>query len=345
MESENIFTQKPFTQWEKQYSLYLSKGSAAYANKYPTPLSFFIRGLRAEFASNDFDTSHSFTSALNIYFEGSKRGDALCCLRLHEIYSTKDNKFQVITDQDKAWLYIILAQFYALCSPFGLEVDISPSFLDFIYAMGDDLKLQKSLYELEHSIDAPALKYKRLIIQIFSSYYDETISGEDNLERLRKIFETQAEKIDDLLIGAFLMNLFTGNYEEDVKVLENNKVHMYFNNRIIDIFRLYNVTFTVQGDTQAMMLTAMAVNVSHFLVWKGKNYKGEIDECLGELLRMCRFVTENNQKFSVSADALQIFRAILGVCYAKGFLVKQSWKKALEYYDEINPLRIEEINF
>jgi len=335
MDSINIFTQKPFCDWSQQYSLFISKGALAFARKYSSPLSFLIQALYAEFGTTS-DISETSTTIFETYSEGARLGDALCCLRLHEIYSSKDNVYDVIPNIEKAWLYIILAQFYSLCSPFGLEVEINPIFIDFITAMGDDLKLTKSKELLEKSDEISAKEYKEIIGKVLTSCYDQTLPGEENLEKFQNMLTIHDEFIDDLLIGTFLMNIFTGHYEADAKFMDNEKVHMYFNNRIVDIFRLYNVTFKVQGETHAMMLTAFAVNIWHFLLWKGKNYKGEIDECLNELLRTCRIIFDNKDRLNVSIDAHHIFTSILGACYAKGFFIKKNLKKALDCYNELN---------
>jgi len=49
MEPINIFTQKPFSDWTRQYSLFISKGALVFARKYSSPLSLFIQGFYAEF--------------------------------------------------------------------------------------------------------------------------------------------------------------------------------------------------------------------------------------------------------------------------------------------------------
>mmetsp|Transcript_26735 Transcript_26735/g.23687 ORF Transcript_26735/g.23687 Transcript_26735/m.23687 type:complete len:112 (+) Transcript_26735:841-1176(+) len=77
-----------------------------------------------------------------------------------------------------------------------------------------------------------------------------------------------------------------------------------------------------------MMLTGFTANVWHFLIWKGKQYEGEIDDCLKELLRMAKLVIKHNDTLGIPPSAQQLFMAVLAWCYRKGIFVKKDVSKA-----------------
>jgi len=66
-------------------------------------------------------------------------------LRIAEIYSIDNNQFDVDPSEEIASIYMSLAMFYSLCSPFGHEIEIRPLFTKFIVAIGDEFSLKKSL--------------------------------------------------------------------------------------------------------------------------------------------------------------------------------------------------------
>ena len=337
MDSTNIFTQKPLVDWDEQYSLLLSKGAFSFAHIYPNPISFLIKGLSNEFGIQPkIGNLSCYESAFEAYLKGANLGDSLCCLRLSEIYSWKNNPFQVDTNKDKAWKYIILAQFYAINSPFGLETDISPLFDDFLTAVGDSSDIKNTQKFIQYSTDTLLIKHKKIINQVFENYFNSDLPAEKIVQKFQKVFIDNQENIDKTLIGIFILNVLSGNYKLDVEFLENNKVNDYFNQNIVCAFKLFNETFNVLGEAHAMVLTGVAVNILNFLQWKGKNYNGCIDECLSELIRTCMFIVDQNKTLVVSTDVQIIFSTILGACYGKGYFVKRNLRKALSYFAELN---------
>jgi hypothetical protein len=95
------------------------------------------------------------------------------------------------------------------------------------------------------------------------------------------------------LIGAFLMNIYTGDFEKDWNYFQKPEIHTYFNKRIKELFQLYIHNFSIDNDIHVLMLTGFSANVWHYCLMASKNYNGEIDECILELVRMCKLIINN----------------------------------------------------
>jgi hypothetical protein len=75
------------------------------------------------------------------------------------------------------------------------------------------------------------------------------------------------------------------------------------------------------------------------LIWKGKNYEGEIDDCLKELIRMSKFILNPKNKISVPHFVQNLLVAILSWCYRKGALLKKDLAKAHFYLGKLDDTR------
>lgn len=332
---KNAFTGQPLTNWPEKYRLFFTSGALSFAKQYDCGLSFLITALALEYGESSADDSN-LQNALDAYMNGASAGDCLCCLKVSEIFSWKNNPFKMKVDSEKAWVYMIMAMFYSLCTPFGFEVGIRPIFMDFVFAMNDDFSLKKTIETLKNTNDPFAKRHKQVMTSTLLYFFDQNITPEVRLEKFRDSLFTLSDSIDEQIIGSFLINIFSGDYQEDAGLYETDLVHGYFNTQIIQLFALYNVTFTVDNELHAGMLTGFSANLWHFLIWKGKTYDGEIDDCLKELVRMCKFICNNIETICVPLPAYQLFIAILAWCYRKGFFIKKDLSKAHAYLNRIN---------
>jgi len=334
---KNAFTGQPLTNWPQKYAIFFTPGALAFAKQYDTGLSFLISGLALEYTENPSSQQDElYQNALDLYMNGALAGDCLCCLKISEIFSWKNNPFKMKVDANNAWTYMIMAMFYSLCTPFGYEIELRPLFMDFIAAMQDDFSLKKSLELLKNSNDPVVKRHKPVISQTLIYFFDHELAPEVRVEKFRNSLFSLSNYIDEQIIGCFLMNIFSGNYEKDANLFETDLVHGYFNTQIIQLFAFHNATFTVDGELHALMVTGFAANVWHFLIWKGKAYEGEIDDCLKELLRMCKFIYNSDGLISVPLAVQQLFIAIHAWCYRKGFLVKKDYSKAHSYLSKFD---------
>jgi hypothetical protein len=154
-----------------------------------------ITGIALEYGEQASD--ESMQNALDNYMNGTLAGDCLCCLKISEIFSWKNNPFKMKVDKDKAWLYMVMSMFYSLCTPFGFEVGIRPLFMDFIFAMTDDFSLKKSVDLLKSTNDPAAKRHKAVMIETMILFFDQNLSQEDRLEKFKKSLFTLSDRIDE----------------------------------------------------------------------------------------------------------------------------------------------------
>ena len=222
-------------------------------------------------------------------------GESIAFARLSNIYSHEKNPFNKEVNKDKAWDYCVIACFQGLSSPFGFEIEMRQFFADFALGIGDTApKFEKTIQHFNQSEDPLCTKYKGLVSDLLRQFFDESITVADRVTKFRESFQLYSKEIDGNNLGAFLINMYSGKYEEDITFFDSPKLDQFFNECVINLFSLYNANFVVGGEIHALMVVGFAANAYHYLLWKGSSYKGEIDTCLHELIRMARCIVENH---------------------------------------------------
>lgn len=173
-----------------------------------------------------------------------------------------------------------LAMFYSLCSAFGLELELRPYYTKFIIALEDDFYLKKSMEFLNNSEEPIAIQHRGIIQGILPTIFIKHKDPRFRIEKFRHILSIEFEKMNDLTIGAFMMNVYSGTLDQDIPIYTHDLIKDHLNIHVAQLFSFINKTFTVENELSTMMLTGYSTNVWNYLIWRGKKYQGEIDNCL-----------------------------------------------------------------
>jgi len=318
----------------------MAPGALSYSKLSESAKGTFIRALIYESTSMHgvMPEVSSKKVSLKLYEEAAKQGDCLACLRLAYLYAEESNAFGIMADKNKAWAYMILALFHSLYSPFGLDCEIKPFFDRFILWIGDNPMTLKKTYSFIRTYDDPIFhKYKDLINEIFPAFFDQSLSSGARKMKFRSALDNFPGAIDVHLACGFIVNSFTGSYEHDADLLSREKIHIYFNKSVKNLFALYNSNYRFDSPVHAFLLAGFAINVLNYVLWKGKEYSGEVDDCLAEMIRMCKQITENADELGINSEMRGTFNYILSWAYRKGIFVKKNIAKALLCISDCDP--------
>eukprot|EP00330_Aristerostoma_sp_ATCC50986_P001514 CAMPEP_0114590424 /NCGR_PEP_ID=MMETSP0125-20121206/12693_1 /TAXON_ID=485358 ORGANISM="Aristerostoma sp., Strain ATCC 50986" /NCGR_SAMPLE_ID=MMETSP0125 /ASSEMBLY_ACC=CAM_ASM_000245 /LENGTH=103 /DNA_ID=CAMNT_0001787939 /DNA_START=347 /DNA_END=658 /DNA_ORIENTATION=+ len=100
-------------------------------------------------------------------------------------------------DEKTGWTYMAMAMFYSLCTPFGYEMDIRQQFVDYVYAMNDDLTLKETIKLLKSSEDPVLKRHKQVIVETMYYFFDQNLTNEQRISKFRSSLFGLAEHIDE----------------------------------------------------------------------------------------------------------------------------------------------------